>query len=46
MSSFKINVKYYILLMFAVLLSACSGTYEAVEHRNLETEVKMSQSIF
>ena len=32
--------------MFAVLLSACSGTYEAVEHRNLETEVKMSQSIF
>ena len=46
MNLYKIIYKHYLLFLLAGLLSACSGTYEAVEHRNLETEVKMSQSIF
>jgi cell division protein FtsL len=46
MKLYKRNYKCYLLLLLAVILSACSGTYEAIEHRNLETEVNMSQSIF
>lgn len=33
-------------LCLAVMLSSCAGTFQAIEHRNLETEVKMSDTIF
>lgn len=41
--------KTFVLLILgytAMLISGCGGAFQAIEHRNLETKVKMSDTIF
>jgi len=42
----KVYVKAVVVLLIAAVLTACTAARTAVRYRNLETEVRMSDSIF